>query len=128
MILYPVVDTCRYQLDPAEQKLLDLCWQFRSQGKAFYPSEAKMGQWLKRSTRQVRRYLTHLKESGLLTWKRRGKKLTNLYYLGWHVWERLTKGRKVRRGNRVSKEPAPVSREEAIRALREIRERLPGSP
>ncbi len=117
MIQLPVMFTTRYSLDPGEQKLLDLTFEVCRRGNCFHPGQDTLARWLNRSTRQVQRYLTHLRELQLIFWKRRGKKLTNAYYVGGALWRVLTKGRRIPGAVTEHKKEAPVGREEAKRLL-----------
>jgi hypothetical protein len=112
--------TTRYALDPGEQKLLDLTFETRRRGSCFRPGQNTLARWLNRSPRQVQRYLTHLRELSLLFWKRPGKKLTNVYYVGAALWRTLMKGRKLPGVSNREQKNGQVSREEARRLLADI--------
>ncbi len=126
MIELPSMYTTRYGIDPGEQKLLDLTFEARRRGNCFQPGQDTLARWLNRSCRQVQRYLTHLRELQLIFWKQRGKKLTNVYYLGGALWRTLMKGRRLPGARVRPKEEGPVSRETAKRLLGEIMASLPG--
>jgi hypothetical protein len=53
----------------------------------------------------------------LIFWKRRGKKMSNVYYLGRDLWRTLMKGRRLPGEVVEHKKEARVSREEARRLL-----------
>ena len=117
MIQLPVMHTTRFSLDGALQKLIDLTWETRRRGNAFQPAQATLARWLNRTERQVRRYLCHLRDLKLLYWKQRGKKQTNVYYLGHDLWRLLCKGRRIPGAVTTHKKDGPVDRETAKRLL-----------
>jgi hypothetical protein len=127
MIRCPTMYTTRYGLSGAEQKLLDLAWEIRRTGRSFHPGHATLARWLARSTRQVERYLDHLRSLKLLSWQRRGKKLCNVYYLGAALWRTLMKGRRFPGAVKEVKPNSPVDRETAKRLLAEIVASIPGA-
>lgn len=57
--------------------LLDYAWQ---KGKCF-PGQTRMAKDLGVHRNTIQRYLTELKEYGLIRWDRRGFKKTNIYYI-----------------------------------------------
>lgn len=120
MIQLPAMYTTRYGLDGAEQKLLDLTFEVKRRGNVFQPSQRTLARWLNRTERQVRRYICHLRELKVFYWKQRGKKLTNVYYLGRDLWRVLTKGRRIPGGIQREQKDGPVDRETAKRLLSEI--------
>jgi hypothetical protein len=117
MINLPSMYTTRYGIDPGEQKLLDLTFEVRRRGNCFHPSQDTLAKWLNRSTRQIQRYLCHLRDLQLMFWRRRGKKMSNVYYLGRDLWRTLMKGRRLPGEVSQHKETSPVSRDEAKRLL-----------
>jgi len=135
MIQLPSMYTTRFGIDPGEQKLLDLAFEVLRRGNCFHPGQDTLARWLNRSTRQIQRYLCHLRELQLISWKRRGKKMSNVYHLGRDLWRTLMKGRKLPGVRVPPKKDAPVDRETAKRLLGDIMANLgkrngrpPGSP
>ena len=127
MIQLPSMYTTRFGIDPGEQKLLDMAFEVLRRGKCFHPGQDTLARWLNRGVRQVQRYLKHLAALELMTWVRRGKKLTNRYHLGAALWRTLMKGRKIPGVPVQRKEAGPVDRETAKRLLHEIVASIPGA-
>lgn len=117
MIQFPAIYTAKYQLDPVAKQLLDLIWDVRRTGATFKPGQRKLAEWLRRNARTIQRALVQLRKAGLIWWKRRGRKLTNVYYLAHHLWQTLTHGRRRGRQPGDTREDRPVTAEQAQLAL-----------
>lgn len=70
------------QLSRGARRLLEtLRWWFRRFG-AIFPGQRKLAAALRvKATRTIQRWLAELAEAGLVKWKRRGYRRTNLYIL-----------------------------------------------
>tara|TARA_Y100000310_G_C20056455_1_gene522961 strand:+ start:36 stop:437 length:402 start_codon:yes stop_codon:yes gene_type:complete len=82
-------------IDCASKGLLSCVAELKLKGRTVQPGYKELAKWISRSRRTVATCLNTLELMGYLRRKRRGKKLTNVYYLAHFLWGLLTNGRSI---------------------------------
>ena len=83
------------------------------------PGLRRLGDMLGRHPRSIMRSVVALRRAGLVTVRRRGKKLANLYRLSKTLWARLTNGVQPFRRQRKPRRPMQIDLQELFSRLRE---------
>lgn len=89
MIKNPTLWIASFHLPASEKAVLQLIVSIHCTSGICRPGYRKLAQWISRDERTVGRALRSLKQRGLLFAKRRGKKLTNVYYIAHFLWKQL---------------------------------------
>ena len=121
MIANPTLYVNSFALNPVETVILNGIISIRLRGKKAQPGYKELALWVKRGTRTAMRSVALLQELGLLKRIRRGKRLTNIYYVAYRLWHRLIAGRKVRREREDRHAEVPLEREKALAFWRQLR-------
>ncbi len=124
MIANPTVYVNSFALEPVDKVILNGIISIRLRGKKAQPSWREMSVWTSRTTRTVARALHNLEELGLLKHRRRGKRLTNIYWIAYSLWRRLIAGRKLRKAPVVEATNEPIEEERAKELFRSILAKL----
>lgn len=95
--------------------------QLRLRGRHVRMGHRTMTGWLRRTRYTVIRALAVLEEKDYIIRVRRGKKLTNLYFLSKRIWAWLTQGRKVPRLIRGNHDQGQISEEDRAALMAQIR-------
>ncbi len=95
--------------------------QLRLRGRRVCMGHRTMTGWLRRTRYTVIRALAVLEAKDYIIRVRRGKKLTNLYFLSRRIWAWLTLGRKVPRPIRGNHDQSQISEEDRAALLAQIR-------
>lgn len=82
-------------LQASAQVILKAFCAIRMHGKTCQPAQRSMSCWIRSSVRTVQRMIGTLLAKGYIVKRRRGKKLTNVYYIASFLWRLLTAGRHV---------------------------------
>lgn len=109
-------------LEPTETIILEGIVSIRLRGKRAQPGWREMAKWIHRTPRTVARTISHLEGLGLMRRIRRGKMLTNIYFVAARLWRRLIAGRKIPHERADKYAEIPMEREKAQALLRELAE------
>lgn len=121
MIANPTIYLWSFPLEPTEKVILEGIASIRFRGRVAQPGVKELARWINRSTRTVFRVLAELEKNGLVKRIRRGKKLTNVYYLAMKLWGRLIAGRQVRRERADKRAEVPASPERLRAFVEELK-------
>lgn len=113
-----------FPLEPTEKIVLEGIASIRFKHKRAQPGWKEMGVWIHRSTRTVARVISSLEAQGMLRRVRRGKKLTNIYFIAARLWRRLIAGRKITHERADKHAQIPIDREKTRELLRQLSESL----
>lgn len=113
MITNPTIYVNAFGLEPIETVILNGIISIRLRGNKCQPGWREMAVWIHRSTRSVARAVATLEERGLLKHRRRGKRLTNIYWIAYSLWRRLIAGRRARKEPVVKETNEPINAERA---------------
>ena len=96
MIHNPTLYGLNLPLRGSAKILLNGFVSIRLRGHTAQPGYRELARWLSASTKTVARALRDLEARGYIVRRRRGKKLTNVYFIGHFLYRLLTAGRKIR--------------------------------
>ena len=95
--------------------------QLRLRGRRVCMGHRTMTGWLRRTRYTVIRALAVLEAKDYIIRVRRGKKLTNLYFLSKRIWAWLSQGRKVPRLVRGNHDQSQISEEDQAALLQQLK-------
>jgi len=95
--------------------------QLRLRGRRVCMGHRTMTGWLRRTRYTVMRALTLLEEKDYIIRVRRGKKLTNLYFISRRIWAWISQGRKVPRPDQAIRERDSIGEEERAALMAQIK-------
>lgn len=107
-------------LDGPAKGILSGITSIRLRGGHAQPGYLELARWISRSTKTVARALQELEAKGYLKRKRRGKKLTNVYFLGHFLYRLLTAGRRILSRHEERSAQEPLSPERAHELFAEL--------
>lgn len=102
-----------FPLEPTEKLILEGIVTLRVRGRMVQPRWVEMATWIQRTTRTVARALAVLEDDGLIQRRRRGKRLSNLYFIGRRLWRYLMRGRRWKREKEDKHAEVPLTPERA---------------
>lgn len=114
----------QFGLEPAETLILEAIVSIRMRGKRAQPGWKEMSTWIHRSTRTVARAIGVLEGKGLMRRIRRGKRLTNIYFIAGRLWRRLIAGRKIAYERADKYAAVPIDREKTRALLKQLSESM----
>ncbi len=95
--------------------------QLRLRGRRVHMGHRTMTGWLMRTRFTVIRTLALLEEKDYIIRVRRGKKLTNLYFLSKRIWAWLTQGRRVPKPIRGNHDKGQISEEDRAALMAQLK-------